>query len=156
MFIATFLFGILAVAAQTSTPTRPPGPAPCAGGTAVTCGTSSDYCVQACAWVNASCVSVDRYPTPSNASLAALCGPMSPLIGADYVTVSFYGDSITFLNVYEPLISAALAASPYISNVAVRIINQGVNGGTLHDLILGYSPWGHLDPGRAQTNITFA
>ena len=131
---------------------------PCSGGTAATCGASSSFCAQACAWVssNSSCVSVDAYPLPSNASLAALVGPSSPLIGADYVTISFYGDSITWLNVYEPLISSALAASPHTSGVAVRILNQGVNGGTLSDLIAGYSPWGHLNPSRAQTNITFA
>jgi lysophospholipase L1-like esterase len=101
-------------------------------------------------------VSVDAYPLPSNASLSALVGPASPLIGADYITVSFYGDSITWLNVYEPLIASALAASPHTAGVAVRILNQGVNGGTLADLIAGHSPWGHLNPSRPQTNITFA
>ena len=129
----------------------------CAGGTAATCGASAAYCAQACAWIaaNSSCVSVDFYPLPSNSSLAALAGPDSPLRTANFITISFYGDSITFLDVYEPLISAALASSPYTSSAAVRILNQGVNGGTLHDLILGYSPWGHLDPSRPQSNISF-
>ena len=130
---------------------------PCSGGSATTCGASPQFCAQACAWItsNSSCVSADRYPLPSNASLSALTSPASPLADADYVTIAFYGDSITYLNVYEPLIASALASSPYTAHVGVRILNQGVNGGTLHDLIVGYSPWGHLDPGKPETNITF-
>ena len=50
----------------------------------------------------------------------------------------------------------AFSWTPDTSGVAVRVLNQGVNGGTLHDLILGYSPWGHLNPGLPQTNISFA
>lgn len=34
---------------------------------------------------------------------------------------------------------------------------QGINGGTARDLAeRGYSPWGHLDPSKPQSNITFA
>lgn len=133
------------------------GADPCAGGTATTCGASAAFCAQACAWVNGSaCVQVDSYPAPTNASLSALVGPGSPLIGASFITVSFYGDSITWLDLYEPLIAAAIAASPLTASASVRIINQGVNGGTLVDLIAGFSPWGHLNPGLPQTNISFA
>lgn len=38
----------------------------------------------------------------------------------------------------------------------VNLIDQGVNGGTVTDLVRGWSPWGHLDPHVPQTNITFA
>lgn len=89
------------------------------------------------------------------------------------------GDSITWLGLYEQIIASALASGPGTSNLKSRLINQGVDGGTVKDLgtsllrdslsafpdrvtclpphaVRGYSPWGHLDPFVPQTNITFA
>jgi lysophospholipase L1-like esterase len=60
------------------------------------------------------------------------------------------------LNVYEPVITDAISSSPFTSTIPLRIINQGVNGGTIKDLVRGFSPWGHLNPFLPQTNITFA
>jgi lysophospholipase L1-like esterase len=73
----------------------------------------------------------------------------------DHLTISFYGDSITWLNLYEPLIVSAIGASPYTRNLSVRVFNQGVNGGTVKDVVKGYSPWGHLNPSRPLANTTF-
>lgn len=128
----------------------------CANATRAQCGASPSFCAQACAW-NASaaqCQQADNYPMPSNASLAALVGPASPL--TDYTTINFYGDSITWLGVYEAVLSDALAASPFVGNLSVRVIDQGVNGGTVKDLVRGWSPWGHLNPSLPQSNISFA
>jgi lysophospholipase L1-like esterase len=57
--------------------------------------------------------------------------------------------------VYEPEIVTAITNSPYTQNLSIRVFNQGVNGGTVKDLIKGYSPWGHLNPNRALANTTF-
>jgi len=128
---------------------------PCSNGTQSICGTSPSFCSQACSWnaTSASCVSADKYPVPSNASLAELVGPQSPLV--DLLTISFYGDSITFLDLYQPIIEDAIGVSPYTKNLSIRVFNQGVNGGTVKDLLLGYSPWGHLNPDRPAANTTF-
>lgn len=92
---------------------------------------------------------------PDNSSIVALTAETSPLAGADWLTISFYGDSITWLDLYEQVLAAALADGPGTANVSVRIINQGVDGGTARDLVIGYSPWGHLNPWLPQTNITY-
>jgi len=128
---------------------------PCSNGTASTCGSTPAYCPQACAWnaTAGACASVSNYPAPSNSSLADLVGSRSPLV--DHLTISFYGDSITWLNLYEPLIVSAIGASPYTRNLSVRVFNQGVNGGTVKDVVKGYSPWGHLNPSRPLANTTF-
>ena len=73
----------------------------------------------------------------------------------DHLTISFYGDSITWLNLYEPLIVEAISTSPFTANLSIRVFNQGVNGGTVKDLLVGYSPWGHLNPNRPPANTTF-
>ena len=71
--------------------------------------------------------------------------------------ISFYGDSITWVNQYEPVISKALAAGSGTKKLNITINNQGINGGTAGDLERrGFSPWGHLDPSQKQTNVTFA
>jgi hypothetical protein len=46
-------------------------------------------------------------------------------------------------------------ASPDTKGLDVTLIDQGVNGGTVTDLVRGFSPWGHLDPHQPQSNITF-
>ena len=133
----------------------PPSSDPCGNSTQAACGTTPTYCAQACFW-NVStnlCNSVDNYPQPSNASLVDLVGPNSPL--TNYLTISFYGDSITWLDKYEPIIIDAIGASPHTQNLSLRIFNQGVNGGTVKDVVLGYSPWGHLNPSRPLMNTTF-
>jgi hypothetical protein len=126
---------------------------------------SKVYCAAACAWNGSSCL--DRkptaYPMPANDSLELLAGSGSPLQkldgigGAPGVRISFYGDSITWVNKYEPVISKALAAGSGTEKLNITINNQGINGGTAGDLERrGFSPWGHLDPTKKQTNITFA
>ena len=134
---------------------------PCSNATKLECGVVfPPYCMFACAW-NISiqvCQSVDNYPLPRNDSLTKLVSASSPLLlpNGNYTTISFYGDSITWLNVYEPIIAEAISNSQFTSDIPVRIINQGVNGGTIKDLVKGFSPWGHLNPNYPQTNITFA
>ena len=54
------------------------------------------------------------------------------------------------------VISSALKAGPGTKDLNITLIDQGINGGTVTDLVAGWSPWGHLDPHSAQSNITFA
>ncbi len=132
-----------AILAAVSSPARlvaadSPTPYSCSNASQAECGAKgSHYCPQACAWnsTSARCDAVDNYPEPSNASLADLVGPKSPLV--DGMTISFYGDSITWLDAYEPIISNAIATSPHTAHLNIRIINQGVNGGTIKDLVAG-------------------
>jgi len=59
------------------------------------------------------------------------------------------------LGVYEKVISDAFANGEGTKKAAIRVINQGVNGGTIKDLVKGYSPWGHLNPNLPPSNITY-
>ena len=61
-----------------------------------------------------------------------------------------------WLNLYEGVIAAALKTGSGTKGLTVNLIDQGVNGGTVTDLVRGWSPWGHLDPHEPQSNITFA
>jgi hypothetical protein len=81
-----------------------------------------------------SCVSVSNYPLPSNATLEALVSSGSLLNSSDWITISWYGDSITWLGLYETQIAAALASGPGTQGLKARLINQGVDGGTVKDL----------------------
>ena len=134
---------------------------PCSNASKLECGGSNrPYCLFACIWNTTAdlCESTDYYPLPSNSSLSLLVSSSSPLLNANanYTTISFYGDSITWLNVYEPVITDAINSSPFTNSIPLRIINQGVNGGTIKDLVIGFSPWGHLNPFLPQSNISFA
>lgn len=42
---------------------------------------------------------------------------------------------------YERVLAAAIAEGPGTSHLNVSLINQGVNGGTVKDLVAGYSPY---------------
>lgn len=116
------------------------------------------FCGAACEWNGSACG--DRmpggYPTPANDSLVALVAAGSPLPRNGPTKISFYGDSITWLDLYEGVIARALATGPGTAGLNVTLIDQGINGGTVTDLVVGYSPWGHLDPHLPQSNITFA
>lgn len=114
------------------------GTDPCAAGDKTNCGiaNSGPFCKQACAW-NASeggCVSVNNYPLPSNATLEALVSSASPLNSSEWITISWYGDSITWLGLYEAQIASAFASGPGTRGLKARLINQGVDGGTVKDL----------------------
>eukprot|EP00935_MAST-01C_sp_MAST-1C-sp1_P001424 g1424.t1 len=107
---------------------------------------------------------------PANESLTELSGPSSPLLklvpAAAAATpaptkapikLAFYGDSITWVNRFQPVLERALAEGAGTKGLAVTLLNQGINGGTARDLEeRGYSPWGHLDPSKKQSNISFA
>ena len=133
---------------------------PCASGSKTVCGVADKgpYCEQACGWNTTlnSCASVNNYPLPSNSSLISLVATSSPLNVSEILTIAWYGDSITWLGLYEAQISAAFASGLGTQSLKARLINQGVDGGTVKDLVRGYSPWGHLDPFQVQTNITLA
>ena len=135
---------------RSALPTDPCAPAPQAE-----CGTSSNFCSFACAWDAGlgRCVSADNYPPVATDSLAKLGAAGTPL-SADFLTLSFYGDEITADGSFEDEIVATIAGSPRCGNV--RVLNQGVRGATLADLVAGYAPGGgHLNPYLPQTNITF-
>ena len=164
-------------------PPRPSPPAaaddPCGAAPQSECALTPAFCLQACAWNMSAqpaprCEQVDRYPPPPNASRTALVGQGGPL-ATNFVTVSFYGDSLTFAGggagggcgaadgsggaaagcSYTDLLAAAVAGSVWVGNV--RVVNQGVRGATLRDLIEGHSPaGGHLNPYVGErTNATF-
>lgn len=63
---------------------------------------------------------------PDNSSLAALVGSGSPLLrrGSKPLAISFYGDSITWLGLYEGVIASALKSSPFTNHLNVTLINQ--------------------------------
>ena len=118
---------------------------PCENGTAATCGRSPRFCEWACAWNQSHCISTWAYPMPANESLVALGAAGSPLT-QDNLNIFFYGDSITWLNKFEPLIDAAIKSGPGTSKLqGVQLVNQGENGGTVLDIVNGTSPWGRLD-----------
>lgn len=93
---------------------------------------------------------------PDNSSLITLTSEGTPLPSGKALTWEFFGDSITWLDLYEGAIASALKAGAGTKNINITLIDQGVNGGTVTDLVRGWSPWGHLDPHGKQTNITFA
>ena len=141
----------------------------CGVGTGPYTNGTKAYCPEACVWNStASALGDDGYcatrsslnggtgyPMPSNDSVIELVGASTPL--KSHTKISFYGDSITFLGRYESILRTAVANGPGTQAMAnITLINQGVNGGTVTDLVKGYSPWGHLDPHQKQTNITFA
>jgi lysophospholipase L1-like esterase len=137
---------VLTTAAAAAALASPALPAdPCAAGIAVTCGTTPSLCAEACAWNASHCVQHDGYPLPANDSLVALGALNSPLI-QENLNIFFYGDSITWLGKYEPLIQNAIQTGAATSKLAnISIVNQGENGGTVLDLVSGISPWGRLD-----------
>eukprot|EP00037_Helgoeca_nana_P018723 m.180465 g.180465 ORF g.180465 m.180465 type:complete len:455 (-) comp24561_c0_seq4:235-1599(-) len=146
-----------------SPPPPPPPPGPCAPATQAECGVGTGpytgahvYCANACAWNGTKCIdrSPTGYPIPDNSSLVSLVGVGTPL--SKNTTISFYGDSITWLDLYEGVIAQALKIGAGTHGLTVNLIDQGINGGTVTDLVRGWSQWGHLDPHQPQTNITFA
>lgn len=64
-----------------------------------------------------------RYPRPSNDSLVKLAGASTPLT-ADNLVIFFYGDSITWLDAFEPVIASALAQGPTTSKLNTKLVNQ--------------------------------
>eukprot|EP00039_Didymoeca_costata_P003595 m.68609 g.68609 ORF g.68609 m.68609 type:complete len:511 (+) comp11983_c0_seq1:112-1644(+) len=137
---------------------------PCSNGTVANCGkaASGPFCSYACTWdaSTSQCITANNgrgnYPLPANTSLQALASNTSLGLGNN-TNIFFYGDSITYLNAYEPLINEAIQANLQSrgDNRVVKVVNEGVNGGTVKDLVVGYSPWGHLDPSFPITNISF-
>ena len=139
----------------------PPPLQPCVDASESECGAGGGGRFCHCAW-NASgrlsppsapfCdVSAAPYPLPSAESLKALAGPDTLL--TQNARVAFFGDSITWLGLYEAVLAAALAASPTTKGMNVTLINEGVNGGTTSDLVLGFSPWGALVPNRTFADV---
>jgi hypothetical protein len=110
---------------------RPVAGDPCAAASQAQCGQTAAFCAQACAWNGTGCAQHDGYPAPGNSSLVALGGPASPLVTTDNLVVFFYGDSITWLDMYEPLLRAAVASGPGTRNINISFVNQGVNGATI-------------------------
>ncbi len=138
----------------------PPPQEPCAGASESECGTGGGaFCH--CAW-NATgrlsppsapyCdVSAAPYPLPGDESVRALVGPDTLL--KQNARIAFFGDSITWLGLYEAVLASALAASPSTKALNVTLVNEGVNGGTTSDLVLGFSPWGALVPNRTFADV---
>jgi len=146
----------------------PPPQQPCINATQSECGgggggggggSNSSYCH--CSW-NATgtlhppsapfCdVSAAPYPLPGDENIRALVGPDTLL--TPNLRWAVFGDSITWLGLYEAVLDAALAASPTTKGLNVSLINEGVNGGTASDLVLGFSPWGALVPNRTFADV---
>jgi hypothetical protein len=88
-------------------PPPPPPPGPCAEATQAQCGVGAPpytgarvFCAAACQWNGTACI--DRKPTgysmPANESLIELISADTPLPKDKPTVISFYGDSITWLN----------------------------------------------------------
>ena len=88
-------------------PPPPPPPGPCAEATQAQCGGGAPpytgarvFCAAACQWNGTACI--DRKPTgysmPANESLIELVSADTPLPKDKPMVISFYGDSITWLN----------------------------------------------------------
>ena len=138
----------------------PPPPGPCTAAAEGECGAAgSRFCH--CEW-NATgrisppsppfcAISSSPYPLPDNRSIAALVAPQTPL--QPNTRVAFFGDSLTWLGLYEEVLTAALGSSPTTAHMNVTLVNEGVNGGTASDLVLGFSPWGALVPNRTFAEV---
>ena len=96
-------------------------------------------------------MSTSPYPLPADENVRALVGPDTLL--AQNARLVFFGDSITWLGLYEAVLEAALAASPTTKGLNISLVNEGVNGGTTSDLVLGFSPWGALVPNRTFAEV---
>ncbi|MEX0778065.1 MAG: GDSL-type esterase/lipase family protein [Phycisphaeraceae bacterium] len=59
--------------------------------------------------------------------LAKLTGKNTPL--KDGMTIAFFGDSITWLNGYIAAIDSAIKSGPGTSNMKIKLVNRGINGG---------------------------
>jgi len=81
---------------------------------------------------------------PSSVFLNSLISIDSPLVKLSIirpVKIIFFGDSITYLGLYQQIIIDKIKSSTSFVN-DISIINKGLNGGTIKDLIIGISPWG--------------
>jgi len=64
-----------------------------------------------------------------------ITGPKSPLqLGT---TIAFFGDSLTWLGGYIGEIEHALANDQTTSRIGIRLINRGINGGGVRQLVTG-------------------
>jgi lysophospholipase L1-like esterase len=64
------------------------------------------------------------YEIPGRATLTGKSTPLRP-----GMTISFFGDSITWSNGYLDLLEAALEAGPGTASLGVKLVNRGINGG---------------------------
>jgi len=71
-------------------------------------------------------------PLPSNTSLVQLISQNNPFIPGE--TISFFGDSITWLDTWITALNQAISSSPYTSGLGIRLVNRGINGGTVKDI----------------------
>ena len=73
-------------------------------------------------------------------SLTSINSPLVKLSKIKPIKIIFFGDSITYLGLYQQLIVDKIKSSTTFVN-DVSIFNKGLNGGTIKDLIIGVSPW---------------
>ena len=64
-----------------------------------------------------------------------ITGPKSPLRPG--TTIAFFGDSLTWLGGYIGEIERALATDQMASRIGTRLINRGINGGGVRQLVTG-------------------
>ncbi|HOD82487.1 MAG: GDSL-like Lipase/Acylhydrolase [Planctomycetes bacterium ADurb.Bin126] len=72
-----------------------------------------------------------------------LGGPNTPL--KDGMTISFFGDSITWQNGYIEAIAQALRTGEGTRNMKIRLVNRGVNGGGVLSLRDGVDKAAYVD-----------
>jgi hypothetical protein len=64
-----------------------------------------------------------RYPHPDNTSLVKLSSSGSPFT-QDNLNIFFYGDSITWLDAYQPVIGKSLASGAATNRLNITLTNQ--------------------------------
>lgn len=79
-------------------------------------------------------------PGVSDGALARLTGPDSPLRPGE--TIGIFGDSITDQGGYVRLLEMAIAGSSFTRDRKIRVLNRGLNGGKVWDLINGGKMYG--------------
>jgi len=85
-------------------------------------------------------------PMPTNASLVKLVSTPDYLKKYSGRNITFFGDSITWLDTYITDIANAISGSPHTKKLDVNLVNRGINGGTVLDLKEGGTYFGETYP----------
>jgi fibronectin-binding autotransporter adhesin len=86
--------------------------------------------------------------------LTELSGTGTPLTAG--TNISFFGDSITWLNGYIPLIQSALTSGTGSKNLGVNLYNHGINGGGVYNVANGSATNAYTPTNNNASQLPFA
>eukprot|EP01088_Endostelium_zonatum_P016600 TRINITY_DN4553_c0_g1_i1.p1 TRINITY_DN4553_c0_g1~~TRINITY_DN4553_c0_g1_i1.p1 ORF type:complete len:408 (-),score=88.08 TRINITY_DN4553_c0_g1_i1:50-1171(-) len=89
-------------------------------------------------------------PLPSNSSLVKLVSSPHYLQRWHGRNITFFGDSITWLDTYITELSDAITHSKHTKKIDVNLVNRGINGGTIQDIRAGGTYFGQTYPSFAE------